>query len=399
MNLEELKKRLQAINDELKKILDEMDGDGADPKEGDDGKADPNAAAGDQGRSFEELEKRANELLAEQDEVKRKIALYEKLETRKKVANGEKGIVIHPMANKRADEDAKAKEKRAKAFVESGRMETRALLSNGKIAKPTKAGGVNGLADVADGIVDDVNAIALTGNGAWTAAYKKTDAVAAEVTDGNAIGGTAAGFDYVTISPDEWGVLDEISRQVKKMTQIAYQGVVEESALIALRAKASEKIIAAIGASALVEKRTSVKLDEKYIRGLVLNFRANAKKGEVKLYIGQGDLAALGDVRGTNEKKPVYEIEFDAGTTLSGQIKDGGTAVKFRVLDGLAKGTQYFGQPGAIDMPMWDNYAIETDEGGDYFKRNMIGIRGLQTANADLVTYHGMQVITQGAGA
>jgi len=48
-------------------------------------------------------------------------------------------------------------------------------------------------------------------------------------------------------------------------------------------------------------------------------------------------------------------------------------------------------------MPMWDNYAVETDEGGDYFKRNMIGIRGLQTANADLVAYHGMQIIKQAA--
>ena len=46
-------------------------------------------------------------------------------------------------------------------------------------------------------------------------------------------------------------------------------------------------------------------------------------------------------------------------------------------------------------MLMWDNYEVSTDDGGDYFKRNMLGIRGLQTAGADLVVWHGMQKITQ----
>ena len=70
-------------------------------------------------------------------------------------------------------------------------------------------------------------------------------------------------------------------------------------------------------------------------------------------------------------------------------------AVRFRVLDGLSAGEQLFGQPGAIDMPMWDNYEISTNEGGEYFKKNQIGIRGIQTAGADLVAYHGMQLISQ----
>lgn len=129
----------------------------------------------------------------------------------------------------------------------------------------------------------------------------------------------------------------------------------------------------------------------------MLGFRAIPGKGNTVLYIAQADLATLGKVRGTNEKKPLYDITFDAGTTTSGTIQEGGLAVKFRILDQLTAGTQIYGQPGAVDMPMWDNYAIETDEGGDYFKRNMIGIRGLQTANADLVAYHGLIVNKQSA--
>lgn len=308
-----------------------------------------------------------------------------------------KGVSANTAAALRqaARTEQSADEKRAMEFVKTGKMEIRQLLSTGTIAKPTKVGGISGLAAVASGIVDDVNAIQLTGTGAWIAAYKATEAAAADVTDGSAVAGTASTYNYVTINPGEWGVLDEISKQVKKMSPLDYEGAIKDAALIALRAKASAKIVAAIQASALAEARNGIALDATYLRKLRLKFRAIEGKGDVKLYITQNDLSTLGDVRGTNEKKAVFEITFDDGSVTSGVIKDGGLAVPFRVDDNLTDGTQLFGQPGAVDMPMWDGYSVETDEGGDYFKRNMIGIRGLQTANADLVAFHGMQVIKQ----
>lgn len=330
--------------------------------------------------------------------INERIAELEDLEQRKANAlalqNGEAtGNVVQRKEGNEMNEN----EKRAAEFVKTGRTETRAILSTGKIAKPTKAAGVSELAEVASDIVDDVHAIALTGNGAWTVGYKKSDAVAADVTDGQQVGGTASTYDTVTINPGEWGVLDEVSNQVKKMTAVDYKSAVEESALIALRAKASDKIVAAVKASALAEKKYSVALDADYIKNLVLGFRANKKKGAVRLYIAQEDLAVLGKVRGTNEKKSLFDITFDEGTTTSGIIKEGGMAVRFRVLDQLDAGEQLFGQPGAIDMPMWDNYEIKTDEGGQYFANNQIGIRGLQTAGADLVAWHAMQIVKQSA--
>lgn len=321
------------------------------------------------------------------------------LEIRKKQAlDLQRGTVVpDKILEERGKNMAGEVEKRAKDLAESGKMETRAVLGTGKIAKPGKAGGVNGMAEVASDIVDDVNAIELTGNGSWTVGYEKTGAVAAAVTDGSAVAGTASTYDTVTINPAEWGVFDTVSNQVKKMTPVNYLNAVEDAAVIALRAEASNKIVAAVKASALVEERKGVALDATYIRNLVLNFRANKKKGGVMLYIAQADLATLGNVRGTNEKKAVYEIVFDANTTTSGTIKDGGTAVRFRVLDQLTAGEQLFGQPGAIDMPMWDGYEISTDEGGEFFKKNQIAVRGLQTAGADLVAWHAMQLIKQSA--
>lgn len=236
---------------------------------------------------------------------------------------------------------------RAENFAQSGKLEMRAVLGSGTIVKPSKAAnGINGLAAVANDIVDDVHAIPLTGAGSWIAAYKDADAVAKATTDGAQVGGTGSGastgssYNYVTINPAEWGVLDEISKQVKKLSPADYLGAVEESALIALRTFASSKIVSSVLASSLAETKKSMTLDAGYIRALVLGYRSIAGKGNVKLYINQADLATLGAVRGTNEKKPVYEITFDAGTTTSGIIKDGGTAVEFRVLDSLPTGTQ-----------------------------------------------------------
>lgn len=288
----------------------------------------------------------------------------------------------------------------AEIFAATGKTEMRAVLASGNIAKPSKASSdVNGLAAIADSIVDDVNAITLSGTGSWIAAYKATDATAAATTDGSQVGGTGGSastpstFNYVTITPAEWGVLDEISKQVKKMSPTDYDTAVKDSALIALRYVASQKIISAVAASGL-KKSTTYALDEKFVRSCALGFRAIPGKGPVKLYLTQNDLITLGDIRGTHDKKPVYEISYGDDTNTWGTIKDGALAVTFRILDGLSDGTQYFGQPKTIDMPMWDNYQIETDEGGDYFKRNVMGIRGIQTANAGLVAKYGMSVNT-----
>ena len=290
-------------------------------------------------------------------------------------------------------------ESKADDFVRTGHMtmETRALLASGTIAKPTKVGGVNGLAAVASDIVDDVHAFPLEGNGAWKAAYKKTNAVAADHTEGQAYGGTASTYDYVEINPSEWGILDEISKQVRKQSPLDYQGAIEEAAVSALRDKASAKILAAVLASSLKQAIFSRALDKDFLRSTILGFRPIKGKGACKLYLTQADLATLGAVRGTNEKKALYEITFADETNTSGTIKEGGMAASFRILDGLTNGTQLYGQPGTIDMPMWGNYEVNTDEHGDYFKRGMIGILGTQTAGADLVALNGMQVIKQAA--
>lgn len=286
------------------------------------------------------------------------------------------------------------REERAKTLVESKKLEMRAaVLSTGSIAKPTKVDGINGIAEGISSIVDDVKAVALTGNGAYTVAYKKSGATADDITDGEEISESEADFDYVTINPAEWGVVGYISKQVAKVSPLTYLAELEKDALLALRAKAEAKIFNAVTASNLAGKRT-VAIGADFLRELVLGHKSIVGKGACKLYINQEDLIALGKVRGTNEKKPLYSIEFSDDSMLNGTISEGGVAVAFSITDKISAGTQVYGQPQTIELPMWDEYSVETDE-SVRFTKNQIAYRGVQTANADLCAVNGMEIITQ----
>ena len=96
-------------------------------------------------------------------------------------------------------------ELRAESLMNTGKMEMKALLSTGQIATPTAVGGVNGLAEIGVGIVDDVKAVALTGNGSYKVAYKATNGAAAAVTDGQPISSTEPTFGVVTINSQQNG--------------------------------------------------------------------------------------------------------------------------------------------------------------------------------------------------
>ena len=132
-----------------------------------------------------------------------------------------------------------------------------------------------------------------------------------------------------------------------------------------------------------------------HIRNIVLNYDSEESVGEGKLYIKKEDLSDLGKVRGT-DKKPCFEIEFEDQN--NGTIKDGGTMVKFSSAKLLPKVNSFTVTRAPSKCCSGKITEISTDQGGEYFKKNLMGIRGLTTANADLTVWHGMQLIKQAGG-
>lgn len=393
MNIDDLKKRLEEVNSLIAELMSEIADDEQDDTGGD---AAPPVVEqnGERSAALADLEKRCDKLIEQREELEARIKEIEtrarkerKLEMVKDGSMEARSVEVAP---------TNSAEKRAAAFLKNGKMEMRALLSTGKIAKTVEVdASLGNLDDVISSIVDDVRGYDATGTGTWRFPYRKQHATAAPVTEGSAIGGTEAAFDFIEVTPSQWGCLQVVGNQVKKMSPVAYTQAVERSALLALRKYAVSQIISAVTASALAEKVT-VEINQDYLRTLALGFTGDdAVYGGTKLYINKADLVKLGKIRGTNEKKALYEIKFS--DLNNGTITEGGLSVPFCITSELSEGTQLFGQPQAIAMPMWDNYSIETDEGGKYFETNTMAIRGLQTAGVGLTVYHGMQVVSNSA--
>lgn len=116
------------------------------------------------------------------------------------------------------------------------------------------------------------------------------------------------------------------------------------------------------------------------------------------MWLCKNDLVKFGDVRGTNEKLPVYEITPDE-TGNSGTIKDGGLTVKYRLVS-ITEGTLLYGQPLGFQLDMFSDYEISVSE--DYqFNKGLLTIRGDVELGGDVVVDKGFvkTVVTPDAAA
>lgn len=291
----------------------------------------------------------------------------------------------------------------AEKFVETRRTrvdaeETRAVLvSSGTIATPTEVDGINenGFAGVSS-IIDLVKVVNCEGMGKNRVAYTKTDATAAEQTEGATAGGTGTAFGFVDISAESVAILDAISKQTKKQSPLQYEAKVKEKAMLALRKKAAEIVTEKVLASTLVTALSVSALNENAIREIVLNYGGDeGVDGAAYLFLNKADLVTLGKVRGTNDKKAVFEIIPDENPN-TGVIKDGGTIVKYCLNKNLTAGTLLYGQPKNIELDLFSNYEIAVSE-DFYFDKLMDAIRGDVELGADVVAQGGIVKVTVGA--
>ena len=301
-----------------------------------------------------------------------------KNEIRANIAGGA-GTVVKSM-----EEVKPAAEERAKKFAETrhevyGVEETRALLvSSGKIATPTGVSGINDAAGARySSIVDLVNVVNCEGMGSNKVAYIKVDAAAAgEQTEGEAAADKEPTVDYVTITPVSIACKSQISKQARKQSPLAYSAKVQQQAMYSLKKKAAAMITEAIKTSTLTATVNATVasgkgvVDATTLRKLVLGYGGDeAVEGSAVLMLNKTDLVAFGDVRGTNEKKPVYEIIPDGDNPNTGVIKDGGLSVKYVINSALtaANGTaaagtdtatMLYGNPMCFELDLFSDYEI-----------------------------------------
>jgi len=296
----------------------------------------------------------------------------------------------NPAAEQRAADEF-AKTRRMNVGAEQARS---VLVSSGDLVQPTKVSGINDTPGAkVSSIIDLVKVENCTGMGSHRVAYVDEDAAAAGTqTEGEAAAAGALGtYKYVDIKPESVAVIDYISKQAKKQTSLQYKAKVQAQAMIALRKKAAVIVTNALTNSALVAVAagSGEAIGPKTLRNIALSYGGDESVvGGAYLFLNKADLMAFGDVRGTNEKKALYEITPDAANPNTGIIKEGGLPVRYCINSNLAAGTLYYGNPQTLELDLFSDYEIAVSE--DFaFDKLMDAIRGDVELGSEVVVKGG----------
>lgn len=360
-----------------------------------------------EGDTLTALENESRSLLEEMEGIKKTVEARQQLRSKIAAGAGTKVPGATPA-------QPSAEERAADQFRDTNRMtisgaEARAMLiSSGQLVKPDK-----NRTDIQEipgakvsSIVDLIHIEDCQGMSSYTVPYTKADADEADDhVEGQA--GTVKDlgeYGYKTITPSDVIVLGQVSKQAKKQTNVKYAEKVRTSAHLALRKKAVKLTNAALKASDLVKdiSATAGKIDATTLRNLVLQYGDDDSVfGPAYLALNKKDLIAFGDVRGTNEKKAIYEITPNAANPNTGTIKEGGLTVPYVLNSGLAAlsdagasgRTMFYGNFNLVHMAMFSDYEVKVSE--DFaFDKLMDTVRGDLEAGVDVVAKHGLLALT-----
>ena len=254
--------------------------------------------------------------------------------------------------------------------ISTDKAERALTISSGTLVQPTKVDGINDLPGAKiSSILDLVKVVNCAGMGSYRVAYVDADAAAAanQVEGETVVAGTLGSYRFVDIKPESVAVIDYITKQAKKQTNLQYAARVNGQALLALRKKAVEIVTAALTASEINAGMQITTIAADTLRKIVLghgNDECSLVGGNV-LFLTKADLIAFGDVRGTNEKRALYTITPD-GDGNTGTISEGGVSVRYCInskLPGLAGSTEaapgmFYGNPQALELGLFSDYEV-----------------------------------------
>jgi HK97 family phage major capsid protein len=270
-------------------------------------------------------------------------------------------------------------------------------------------------------IIDMVQVVNAEGMGEDRVAYQTGEASAAVKQDGTATAATDNTFAIAVIKPVLVSTLTYISKNIQRTTPVNYQARTVEVSMRALRRKIARMIVSGDPALTIPEITGVLKaeaieagsdvtlsgIDQFTLRKIALAFGGDdVLEGGCVLMLNKKDLIAFGDVRGTNEKKYVYEIEFAEGSTTTGTIKDGGLSVQFIINSECAAlsatgtavdaYTMLYGKALSYQLNLFGNYEVMISN--DFkFDQGLIAVRGEALVGGNVVARNGWTCIKKGA--
>lgn len=303
-------------------------------------------------------------------------------------------------------------------------------LATGTIVQPTGAGADirDPLGNVVSSIVEEVYVQDLTGMSAFLEPYviSEVDAKGGKVatTAGTArTASTDPKFGVAKISPYELTVTTYVDRNISRLSPANYYEKIRSMAMRAMRRKLSDLIVNGDGqgspdmfgiksAKNMEGENIFAALEitggvtENLLTELFFAYGGDETIGaNARLYCNKTDLRALGKIRGTQDKKRVFDIQPESGNPNRGMIVDGGTMIPYAVnsfltaLDGAGTSAQtmVYGDPMNYELGLFGEFTIRVDESVKAVER-MYTILGDAMVGGNLVVDKGFVVATTPAG-
>lgn len=313
----------------------------------------------------------------------------------------------------KAVENAKrfAEKEGAKTVITVDAVKRSLTIASGGIAKPTKVSEIQPGQNTVSGLIDMVLVVEAEGMAKDSVPYEKTGSTADVGEDGKAPEESEPIFGIAEITPVLVNTLSYVSKHIKKLTPLNYQERVANSALTALRSKVGKMIVTGnpkaakaeicgiINADA-IEASSDIEIsniDATTLRKIALSYGGDENlAGDCVLVLNKKDLIAFGDIRGTSEKKAVYEITYDKGSSTAGIIKDGGLAVRF-VINSACKAladasagdyTMAYGKNLTYQLDLFSSYTVEVSK--DYkFAEGLLAVLGEVMVGGNVIAHNG----------
>ena len=316
----------------------------------------------------------------------------------------------------------------AKALFVPNHTEKSVTLATGTLAQPTGAG-----TDIRDAlgygvgaIIDQVYVQDLTGMSAYLEPYviSEPDAKGAKVSTAAGTSRTPSAdptFGVAKISPYELTTTSYVDRNISRLTPANYYAKVFGMAMKAMRRDTVGMIFNGDGQSTndmfgiktaknMAGSTIYATLDVEEVGPDLLTELMFAYGGDeelggnCRLYLNKKDLLALGKLRGTNEKRRLFDIVPDAANPNTGTIREGGTIVPYSISSKLtalsastagadAIQTMVYGDPQNYELGLFGDYTVRVDESIKGVER-MLTILGDAMVGGNLVVDKGFVVAT-----
>ena len=313
-------------------------------------------------------------------------------------------------------------------FLPQSAVEKSVTLATGTLAQPTGAGTNirDPLGNGVGAIIDQVYVQDLTGMSAFLEPYviSELDAKGAKVATAAGTARTASSdptFGVAKIAPYELTTTSYVDRNIGRLTPANYYAKVFAMAIRALRRSTVKMIFNGDGqttnemfgiktaknmaGNAIYATKEVSAVDADLLTELMFAYGGDEMLGgSCRLYLHKADLLALGKLRGTNEKRRLFDIVPDAGNPNTGTIREGGTIVPYSIASDLtaltgadatsaAVQTMVYGDPMNYELGLFGEYTVRVDESVKAVER-MYTILGDAMVGGNLIVDKGFVVAT-----